>query len=163
MQARQRASRTASSASLLLHRSVQQNIVQQSLGSKSNARKVSPVRKRWEEFTNRFLARLMSVFGDLKSLGVLNASPAKRARERERSQCSALPTSRSCANEGRRHGKCSRRASRTVILFAFDPRQTGILLIGRRKGAKDWYRKMIALAERLYAKYLMELKKEGLL
>src|SRR5437762_14143069 len=89
MQATQRASRTASSASLLLHRSVQQNIVQQSLGSKSNARKVSPVRKRWEEFTNRFLARLMSVFGDLKSLGVLNASPAKRARERERSQCSA--------------------------------------------------------------------------
>jgi hypothetical protein len=49
------------------------------------------------------------------------------------------------------------------ILFAFDPRQTGILLIGGRKGAKDWYRKMIALAERLYAKYLMELKKEGLL
>src|SRR5438105_15725503 len=74
MQATQRASSTASSASLLLHRSVQQNIVQQSLGSKSNARKVSPVRKRWEEFTNRFLARLMSVFGDLKSLGVLNAS-----------------------------------------------------------------------------------------
>src|SRR6266566_3205531 len=81
--------------------------VTQSLGSKSNARKVSPVRKRWEEFTNRFLARLMSVFGDLKSLGVLNASPAKRARERERSQCSALPTSRSCASEGRRPGKCT--------------------------------------------------------
>ena len=49
------------------------------------------------------------------------------------------------------------------ILFAFDPRQTGILLIGGRKGAKAWYRKTIALAERLYAKYLMELKKEGLL
>lgn len=49
------------------------------------------------------------------------------------------------------------------ILFAFDPRQTGILLIGGRKGAKDWYRKTIAIAERLYAKYLIELKKEGLL
>src|SRR2546429_204478 len=81
MQATQRASSTASSASLLLHRSVQQNIVQQSLGSKSNARKVSPVRKRWEEFTNRFLARLMSVLGDLKSLLVLNASPAKTSEE----------------------------------------------------------------------------------
>lgn len=32
------------------------------------------------------------------------------------------------------------------ILFAFDPRQTGILLIGGRKGAKDWYRKTIAVA-----------------
>jgi hypothetical protein len=49
------------------------------------------------------------------------------------------------------------------ILFAFDPRQTGILLIGGRKGPKSWYTKTIALADSIYARYLEELKKEGLL
>ena len=48
------------------------------------------------------------------------------------------------------------------IMFAFDPRQTGILLIGGRKGAKNWYEKMIALADEIYTSYLEELKKEGL-
>jgi hypothetical protein len=49
------------------------------------------------------------------------------------------------------------------ILFAFDPRQAGILLIGGRKGPKNWYTKMIAWADGIYAQYLQELKKEGLL
>src|SRR5215472_11585883 len=39
----------------------------------ASARKVSPVRKKREKLTDLFLARLMSVFGDLKSLRVLNA------------------------------------------------------------------------------------------
>jgi hypothetical protein len=49
------------------------------------------------------------------------------------------------------------------VMFAFDPRQTGILLIGGRKGKKKWYEKMIALADSIYASYLGELKKEGLI
>ena len=40
------------------------------------------------------------------------------------------------------------------VLFAFDPRQTGILLIGGRKGAKGWYEKAIALADGIYSRYL---------
>lgn len=49
------------------------------------------------------------------------------------------------------------------ILFAFDPRQTGILLLGGKKGKKGWYAKAIAQAEKIYADYLAELKKEGLI
>lgn len=48
------------------------------------------------------------------------------------------------------------------IIFAFDPRKTGILLIGGRKGAKKWYEKMIALADGIYERYLEELTREGL-
>lgn len=49
------------------------------------------------------------------------------------------------------------------VLFDFDPRQTGILLIGGRKGAKGWYQKAIALADGIYGRYLAELKKVGLI
>jgi hypothetical protein len=49
------------------------------------------------------------------------------------------------------------------VLFAFDPRQTGILLIGGRKGAKGWYKKVIALADGIYSRYLAELRKEELI
>jgi hypothetical protein len=49
------------------------------------------------------------------------------------------------------------------ILFAFDPRRKAILLIGGRKGPKDWYRSMIRRAERIYRQYLDELRKEGLI
>jgi hypothetical protein len=48
------------------------------------------------------------------------------------------------------------------VLFAFDPRQTAILLIGGVKGKKKWYEKTIALADRIYTSYLDEIKKEGL-
>ena len=47
------------------------------------------------------------------------------------------------------------------VLFVFDPRQTGILLVGGRKGPKHWYRAHIALADEIYATYLKELKDEG--
>jgi hypothetical protein len=49
------------------------------------------------------------------------------------------------------------------ILFAFDPRQVAILLFGGKKGAKSWYVKAIAKAELIYAEYLEELKREGLI
>src|SRR5215469_4082767 len=49
------------------------NLVQRNPGSNSSAKKVSTVRKKWEKLTNFFLARLMSIFGDLKSLRVLDA------------------------------------------------------------------------------------------
>ena len=49
------------------------------------------------------------------------------------------------------------------VMFAFDPRQTGILLIGGRKGRKNWYKKRIALADEIYEAYLTELKEEGLI
>lgn len=49
------------------------------------------------------------------------------------------------------------------ILFVFDPRRTAILLIGGRKGASNWYRSMIHEAEKIYVRYLDELRKEGLI
>src|ERR1700733_7733237 len=49
------------------------------------------------------------------------------------------------------------------ICFAFDPRQTGILLIGGIKSGKNWTPKMVATADKIYDAYLAELKKEGLL
>jgi hypothetical protein len=48
--------------------------------------------------------------------------------------------------------------------FAFDPRRTAILLIGGDKtGDKQFYRRMIPEADRLFDAYLEELRKEGLL
>lgn len=50
------------------------------------------------------------------------------------------------------------------ILFAFDPRRTGILLVGGNKGSnKRWYRENIPLADDLYDDYLKELKLEKLI
>jgi hypothetical protein len=49
------------------------------------------------------------------------------------------------------------------ICFAFDPRQTGTLLIGGIKSGKNWTPKMVATADKIYDTYLAELKKEGLL
>jgi hypothetical protein len=48
--------------------------------------------------------------------------------------------------------------------FAFDPRRTGILLIGGDKtGRKKFYEQMIPVADRLYDIYLAEIRKEGLI
>jgi len=49
------------------------------------------------------------------------------------------------------------------ICFAFDPRQTGILLIGGIKSGKNWTSKLVATADKICDAYLAELKKEGLL
>ncbi len=48
--------------------------------------------------------------------------------------------------------------------FAFDPRRSAILLIGGCKaGDKDFYKRMIPLADHLYELYLSEIRKEGLI
>lgn len=52
------------------------------------------------------------------------------------------------------------------VLFIFDPRSTGILLLGGDKGVagwKAWYPKAIDEADALYDTYLEELRNEGLL
>jgi hypothetical protein len=49
------------------------------------------------------------------------------------------------------------------VLFAFDPRRVGILLLGgdKRNSWTDWYRDAIPQAERLWQRHLDELKGEG--
>jgi hypothetical protein len=49
------------------------------------------------------------------------------------------------------------------VLFAFNPLRTAILLLGGRKSDRKWYKKAIAMAEKLYEKHLEELQREGLL
>lgn len=51
------------------------------------------------------------------------------------------------------------------IIFAFDPRQSAILLLGGDKTGQwnEWYRKTIPTADALYDAYLEELEREGLI
>ena len=51
------------------------------------------------------------------------------------------------------------------ILFVFDPRRTAILLVGGDKTGRwqEWYDEVIPIAEELYARYLEELRQEGIL
>jgi hypothetical protein len=50
------------------------------------------------------------------------------------------------------------------ILYAFDPRRTGILLLGGDKTGNDrWYEEHVPVADRLYDELLEELKEEGLI
>lgn len=50
------------------------------------------------------------------------------------------------------------------VLYVFDPRRHAILLIGGDKtGQNRWYDEFVPLAEKIYSKYLQELKKEGLI
>jgi hypothetical protein len=49
-------------------------------------------------------------------------------------------------------------------LYAFDPRRTGILLIGGDKtGDNRWYDIHAPMADRLYDEYIEEIRKEGLI
>ena len=49
------------------------------------------------------------------------------------------------------------------ILFAFDPRRTAILLLGGDKTNRwrQWYQRMIPIADRLYDEHLEELRTGG--
>jgi len=49
------------------------------------------------------------------------------------------------------------------VLFAFDPRQVALLLVGGDKAGEwqRWYREAIPRAEALYEKHLEELRKRG--
>jgi hypothetical protein len=57
------------------------------------------------------------------------------------------------------------------VLFAFDPRRVGILLIGGDKSPEDpgspnwnrWYDHYVPIADDLYDTHLRELRAEGLL
>ena len=55
------------------------------------------------------------------------------------------------------------RAGTIRVLFAFDPRRVGILLLGgdKRNNWKKWYRTAIPEAERLWRRHLDELEQEG--
>jgi hypothetical protein len=47
-------------------------------------------------------------------------------------------------------------------LYAFDPLRSAILLIGGDKTGDDrWYEKFVPIADRLFARHLLNLKKEG--
>jgi len=47
------------------------------------------------------------------------------------------------------------------VLYAFDPGQTAILLIGGNKSGDDrWYDKHVPVADRLYSEHLNELENE---
>lgn len=55
-------------------------------------------------------------------------------------------------------------SSHIRIFYAFDPRRTGILLIGGDKTGHDrFYEHFVPKADALYDEYLVELEKEGLL
>ena len=48
------------------------------------------------------------------------------------------------------------------VLYAFDPRRSAILLIGGDKtGDNRWYDTNVPIADKLYAQYVKQLKKEG--
>ena len=49
------------------------------------------------------------------------------------------------------------------IPFAFDPRRVAILLLGGRKADKKWYKAAVVAADKIYKRYLAELKEEGLI
>ena len=47
------------------------------------------------------------------------------------------------------------------ILYAFDPRRTGVLLIGGDKtGNNRWYGEFVPRADVIYAQHLREIEKE---
>ena len=47
-------------------------------------------------------------------------------------------------------------------LYAFNPLRSAILLIGGEKTGDDrWYEKFVPIADRLFERHLLELKKEG--
>ena len=49
------------------------------------------------------------------------------------------------------------------VLFAFDPRRVGILLLGGRKPDNKWYKRAVPAADKLYDTYLHEIHREGLI
>jgi hypothetical protein len=69
----------------------------------------------------------------------------------------------------RHHNMKELRQSTLRVLFALDPRQSAILLIGGDKSPNDpsspnwnrWYERFVPIADDLYDEYLNELRREG--
>lgn len=80
-----------------------------------------------------------------------------------------LPFPFSTGVEGSKHShmrelRIQSKSNPLRILYAFDPRRTAILLIGgNKRGDNRWYKTYIPIADKLYADYLTELKKERLI
>ena len=56
------------------------------------------------------------------------------------------------------------RGSPYRVLYVFDPRRSAVLLLGGDKtGDSRWYIHNVPKAEKLYAEYLAQLRKEGLI
>lgn len=47
------------------------------------------------------------------------------------------------------------------VLFAFDPRQIGVLLLGGRKPDRKWHKKALPAADKLYDEHLAQILSEG--
>jgi hypothetical protein len=80
-----------------------------------------------------------------------------------------LPFPHSSGIESSRHARMrelriQHRGRPIRVLYAFDPRRTGILLLGGDKTGDDrWYDVNVPVADRLYDEYMHELEAEGLL
>lgn len=78
----------------------------------------------------------------------------------------ALDHPYSSAIHGSRHGhmrelRVQHRGRPYRVLYAFDPRRVGILLIGGEKtGRRRWYRQFIPIADDLYDQHLREVAAE---
>jgi hypothetical protein len=47
------------------------------------------------------------------------------------------------------------------VLYAFDPRRVGVLLLGGDKtGNDDWYDRMVPVADELFAAHIADVKKK---
>jgi hypothetical protein len=117
----------------------------------------------WDvEFTDEFGAWWESLAAPLKDAVDLSVSLLER-------QGPSLGRPHADAVKGSRHSSMKelrvQHAGKPYrIFFAFDPRQTGILLIGGCKvGDKRFYKRMIPIADDLLDLYLSELRKEKLI
>ncbi len=115
----------------------------------------------WEvEYTNEFLAWWEMLDAEAQNVvakAVMQLIESGPALDR--------PTADSIHGSRHQNMKELRPSTSIRILFAFDPRRTGILLIGgdKRNRWSSWYSEMIPVADHLYDVYLEELRKEGLI
>ena len=79
----------------------------------------------------------------------------------------SLPYPYTSAVEGSRYGhmrelRIQHKGDPYRVLYAFDPRQIAVLLIGGSKGGDDrWYEKVIPKADKIYEEHLKTLEREG--
>jgi hypothetical protein len=75
--------------------------------------------------------------------------------------CSGVETSK---HSHMRELRVQHRGRPYRVLYAFDPRRTGVLLTGGDKTGNDrWYEETVPLADRIYDEHIEQLQKEGAL